>query len=294
MSEFAQKRFLIIAGQPKAGTTSLFDWMAQHPEITPSRLKETRFFLDPDYPLNRPHVFDGKNLGSYAELFPKEHGAVFMEATPDYMYSTGFQEIATALPNAHVVIICREPVARLISAFRYFKQSGLLKTELTFDDWISHQEKQGISATTPVAYRALDHCALDRYLPELRDAFGTRLLEIDFADLTANPLAVSNAVCAHLGISPLQQLTKQAASNKTVSPRWPALTRRFNQIHRSVSQRLLAAPKLRSAFRPAGRAMRSILTSNRSPDAVRPTARTIETISQYLKNETGPSIKDAS
>jgi len=252
MSEFAQKRFLIIAGQPKAGTTSLFDWMAQHPEITPSRLKETRFFLDPDYPLNRP------------------------------------------LPNAHVVIICREPVARLISAFRYFKQSGLLKTELTFDDWISHQEKQGISATTPVAYRALDHCALDRYLPELRDAFGTRLLEIDFADLTANPLAVSNAVCAHLGISPLQQLTKQAASNKTVSPRWPALTRRFNQIHRSVSQRLLAAPKLRSAFRPAGRAMRSILTSNRSPDAVRPTARTIETISQYLKNETGPSIKDAS
>ena len=35
---------LVIAGVPKAGTTSLFNYLAQHPDICPSDVKETRYF----------------------------------------------------------------------------------------------------------------------------------------------------------------------------------------------------------------------------------------------------------
>jgi hypothetical protein len=38
-------RFLIIAGTSKAGTRSVFNYLAGHPQICPAE-KETRFFLD--------------------------------------------------------------------------------------------------------------------------------------------------------------------------------------------------------------------------------------------------------
>ena len=37
-------RHLLIIGAMKAGTTSLFGWLAQHPAIAPSTKKETNFF----------------------------------------------------------------------------------------------------------------------------------------------------------------------------------------------------------------------------------------------------------
>src|SRR5690606_41800296 len=35
---------VIIAGVHKAGTTSLFEYLASHPEIAPARIKELRYF----------------------------------------------------------------------------------------------------------------------------------------------------------------------------------------------------------------------------------------------------------
>ena len=38
----------VLAGAPKSGTSSLFRWLADHPEVCGSSVKETRFLLDPD------------------------------------------------------------------------------------------------------------------------------------------------------------------------------------------------------------------------------------------------------
>ena len=50
-TKFQGESFLIIAGASKAGTTSVFNYLANHPQICASVAKETRFFLDLDYPL---------------------------------------------------------------------------------------------------------------------------------------------------------------------------------------------------------------------------------------------------
>ena len=54
VKRFSGYRFLIIGGASKAGTTSMFSYLAEHPQICASHAKETRFFLDSDYPLSSP------------------------------------------------------------------------------------------------------------------------------------------------------------------------------------------------------------------------------------------------
>ena len=49
-------RFLIVAGTTKAGTTSVFNYLARQPQICTAE-REMRVFLDADYPVpsKRPY-----------------------------------------------------------------------------------------------------------------------------------------------------------------------------------------------------------------------------------------------
>ncbi|MDV7142070.1 sulfotransferase [Tropicimonas sp. TH_r6] len=282
MTRLAGQRVLIVAGEPKAGTTSLFDWLAHHPDICASTLKETRFFLDADYPLSRPEGFSGDNLDAYAALFADAGKPVWLEATPDYMYCETFRQVATLLPEARVVVLLRDPVDRLISAYRFFRQRGLLANGLSFDDWIAQQGDLGVAPDTPVAFRTLDQCDLGKYLPPLRAAFGPRLLEIGFAELKSEPQSVLDRVCAHCGLAPLPlDPARFAASNQTTRARHPGTTRGFNRLHRLLSQKTLAAPKLRAALRPVARGIRGALTSSAPPETIHPSAHSLEIIRRH-------------
>src|SRR5262245_42062490 len=59
-------RDVVIAGVNKAGTTSLFVSLSEHPDIAPSAVKETRFFLPARY--GRPL----ESAADYDELFPSD------------------------------------------------------------------------------------------------------------------------------------------------------------------------------------------------------------------------------
>lgn len=78
-----EHRYLIIAGTTKAATTSLFNYLADHPEICASNVKETRFFLDADYPLPAKYRFED-GLDKYELYFVHCSAShIRMEATPD-------------------------------------------------------------------------------------------------------------------------------------------------------------------------------------------------------------------
>jgi hypothetical protein len=47
----SRHRFLIIGGTSKAGTTSVFNYLQGHPQVRAAFSKETRFYLEKDYPL---------------------------------------------------------------------------------------------------------------------------------------------------------------------------------------------------------------------------------------------------
>jgi len=117
--KMSQGRYLIIGGTTKAGTTSLHAYLNDHPQVCASSIKETRFFLDRDYPLEAKYRSDD-GLEYYEEYFAhRGAAAVRVEATPDYLYSPGTAaRLAAALPQAAIRDHGGCPTVRRLSVSR--------------------------------------------------------------------------------------------------------------------------------------------------------------------------------
>ena len=122
--------FLILGAQ-KAGTTSLFDYLGQHPEVYPSPIKETHFFdhggVRQTYagPVRIPGP-KIKSLEEYEGLFDgvRDEKAVG-EATPTYLYLPGVAErIRHHVPEARLIAILRDPVERAYSGYQHAVRNG--------------------------------------------------------------------------------------------------------------------------------------------------------------------------
>src|SRR5207245_558490 len=130
----------IIAGVNKAGTTSLFVSLSTHPDVAPSSVKETGYFLPPRYgePLAPHSVWDG--YFAHAADRP-----VRLEATPSYFY--GSERVAGALRdhlvNPHALLAFREPVSRAISFFTYQKVRLRFPAGESFTDYLAAADRLG-------------------------------------------------------------------------------------------------------------------------------------------------------
>jgi hypothetical protein len=124
--------FLII-GAAKAGTTALYEYCRQHPDVFMSPLKETNFFAyegkaSETYWLgyNRQHKFPVQSLEAYADLFAPGAGATARgEASPLYLESPRAAErIQKILPNVKLVACLRNPAERAYSAWLMHVRMG--------------------------------------------------------------------------------------------------------------------------------------------------------------------------
>jgi hypothetical protein len=111
----------IIIGAYKSGTTSLYHYLRQHPEIFMSRIKEPNFFAHEKITeLMRqaervPNAID--NMDTYLELFSKvSNEKAIGEASPLYLGSTiAAQRIKEAIPDVKLIAILRHPVEAFYS-----------------------------------------------------------------------------------------------------------------------------------------------------------------------------------
>lgn len=198
-----QRKALIIGGMPKAGTTSVFNWLAAHPDFAPSKIKETRFFLDTHYPLPSGSRYDGTNLPEYLKFFPPAgDNRILLESSPDYMYCRTPIQLAHVMPNSRIVFIVRDPVERVISWYKFGAQLGYFDKTLSFADFVEAQAGQPVSETTPIYMRALDQNRINKYLPAFRDAFGERCLVLDFITIKNDPRAAARRICDFAGVDP--------------------------------------------------------------------------------------------
>lgn len=115
----------IIIGAAKAGTTSLYNYMNQHPQIFMSPIKETRFFSYDDKQtredLQRMYstYFPVKTVEEYENLFKDAKNELIIgEATPSYLTRPrAAYKIKELLPKAKLLAILRNPVDRAISGY---------------------------------------------------------------------------------------------------------------------------------------------------------------------------------
>src|ERR1041384_7789414 len=112
----------IIIGAQKAGTSSLFFYLAQHPQLVGSFIKEVHFFdggMKPGIdnfakgePWYRAHFPLRKDLGPTHKTF---------EASPCYIFNPLAPiRIHDLLPDVKIVALLRNPVDRAIS--QYFQE----------------------------------------------------------------------------------------------------------------------------------------------------------------------------
>ena len=194
--------YLIIAGAEKAGTTSLYTWLREHPDITGSRVKETNFFMNP------PHPSEADNLAAYQSFFGAAgaSGKIRLEASPSYLYfsSRTSTEIHRLLPQAHLIFLFRDPVDRLYSSFRFRKSRFSLPADLNFDAFVDSalaaaddsKENDAPDRLQKIQERALSSGRYGEHLTHFLRSFPAERIRVyDFNLLGANPCLLAEDVC---------------------------------------------------------------------------------------------------
>lgn len=113
--------FLVI-GPSKCGTTSIYHYLKQHPEVYLPRIKEINFFA---YHGQKGRYW-AKTLDEYRGYFKAaRYEKALGEVTPYYFASTGTAaRIYDVIPNARIITILRNPIDRAYSHYNMYVRSG--------------------------------------------------------------------------------------------------------------------------------------------------------------------------
>lgn len=126
--------FLIIGAQ-RAGTTSLFHYLTQHPKIRTPKRKEVHFF-DLQY--------EEKNLDWYkTQLFFNLGPGNYItgEASPYYIFHPLVpRRVAKHFSNTKLIILLRNPIDRAYSHYHHEKKEN--REELSFKKAIAKEEER--------------------------------------------------------------------------------------------------------------------------------------------------------
>ena len=131
-----------IVGAPKAGTTSLYHYLNEHPEIVMSMQKETDYFSDED--LQKQGLYYGKNrintLEKYHSLFQNVDQKKIGEASVSYLfYEDVPQKIKAYNSNGKIIIMLRNPVDRAFSHYLMDYRLGLISK--SFESILENEKK---------------------------------------------------------------------------------------------------------------------------------------------------------
>jgi hypothetical protein len=116
----------LIVGVARCGTTSLYKYLSQHPDICFSEQKEPKFFssLDLSFPLNGRGDLEVQNEmirteQEYFDSFSQCKSQVIGEASSDYFYfhEKTIPRIKQYLGDVKIIIVLRNPFERSFSAY---------------------------------------------------------------------------------------------------------------------------------------------------------------------------------
>ncbi|HET6796257.1 MAG TPA: sulfotransferase domain-containing protein [Gemmatimonadales bacterium] len=126
---------VLIIGTQKGGTTSLFNYLAQHPDVSPPLTKEVHYF-DFNYV---------RGINWYRGRFPYDRvlrrGAMTLDASPYYMVHPLVPErAAKLLPQVKVIVLLRNPVDRALSHYNHEVRGG--RESLSFAEALEREPER--------------------------------------------------------------------------------------------------------------------------------------------------------
>jgi hypothetical protein len=207
---------LVIAGVPKAATGSLFAYLAQHPDICASDLKETGYF---NHYNPQRHTGAVPPIETYARHFAHWSGERYaLEATPTYSYGGRpvIQAIRMVLGKPKIIISLRDPAERLWSAYAFQRSVGNNLRIGSFEQYVETLEKRHRDGIQPVPRDGLHGLRIGfyaDYLGDWFDEFGDDLRIVFLENLRRDPRTEVAALYRWLGID------AEVADSLDVGPR---------------------------------------------------------------------------
>jgi hypothetical protein len=138
----------LIVGASRCGTTSLYHYLKEHPDVFMSRIKEPSFFLAQFNPVPEKGIGDDKkkyyqDFDEYCRLFEKAgKSKAIGEASTENLYHSekAIPYIQQYLGNPKIIISLRNPVERAFSAYTYLLSEN--REFLSFEEGLEQEEKR--------------------------------------------------------------------------------------------------------------------------------------------------------
>lgn len=187
-----KNNFVLIIGAMKSGTTSLFYYLSEHPEIAASKNKEPHFFS---------HSYSkDMDISKYQSLWDwKPENNIAMEASTTYTMQPKYPNIAERIASIaaekedthfRFIYIIRHPFRRIESHIRHLVSEKIITKPKIIEEHINFSEYY-------------------RQIKAYIDVFGRDKIHLlVLEDLQQNPKAELRRICQFLDINPNYEFKK--------------------------------------------------------------------------------------
>lgn len=228
--DLKSKKLLLIVGEQKCGTTSLFDYLSAHPNIFGSNRKQTFFFMPDSFQkLNKTAapIKYSEDPDEFLRLFPGYSGTedYLLEATPDYLHTQQALERIRAFESVFeeiiILIVLRDPIQRFRSWFNFAKQQQTIEQSTTITEFYKMNrpvEESYVSFDS--CFFALDTGMYERNIPAYTEVFGANVRVYSFEEMKENTRQFMSKIAHDIGLNGnFYRNFEFKASNVTVSSR---------------------------------------------------------------------------
>jgi len=214
---------VFVAGVQKGGTTSLFHYLSEHPDLHAPTVKEIHFFDDEETDWSAP------DYGKIDACFRgRTQGRLRFEATPIYAFwPRALERIADYNPAARLILLFRDPFERAVSHWAMEHARGF--ETLSFSEAIrtGRDRLRGVPDTAP-AWRLFSYLERGLYGEQIARARAifppSRLLFLRSADLRDRPALVLDEISRFLDIGPFPDTAPRIEHRRRPTPGMPPPT----------------------------------------------------------------------
>lgn len=204
-------------GAAKAGTTTIYDILKQHPQVFLPQIKEVHYF---DYQSNYNKGFDWYVNTAFNDV--PSNSIAIGEITPNYLFGKNvFERIFDKLGRIKIFVVLRNPIERAYSQYNMLHARGI--EDLTFEEAIEKEaERIERSESDYYRYSYISQGYYAEQLPNFFEKFGKQNVKVIlFEDFVREREKVITDLLEFLGVKESNKvdLNLDIKSNTAGEPR---------------------------------------------------------------------------